>query len=374
MTWGPTLTPTQEELLDSQVDVIIPRRIIGLTRSRNTLINDIIPDLTNLKDLHKVFYDWFDAVAVAYEDEFKHYSGDYILSPITDTDLTDAVNRVTGSRYFPDGWIEFAPEFIDEAKGIDDVWTELNEACMHEIAAALAVSLDAGLNGTASSTTTGAINNTGSIVVPVTAGTGTNFTVGKDCYVLDPGGFDRVVGRITAKAANDITITRQAWCGADNTIASGATVSDAPTPKDTVLKDSIDKLETYIANQKTALQSNDDDISYSGVQTDIATAITNATDTINNYDSSWTYAQLVTFLSNRKTFMTGTRLGQITQALDTASDGIYDRRYDWINYLINRKIGSWERLVRHEDTIGYLNEDITLYGGIENSLEEWRSG
>ncbi len=72
--------------------------------------------------------------------------------------------------------------------------------------------------------------------------------------------------------------------------------------------------------------------------------------------------------------MTGTRLAQINQAVATATVGIYDRRYNWINYLINRKIGSWEKLARNESTISYLNEDIASNTDQKDDLEEWRSG
>lgn len=374
MAWGPTLTPEQEALLSSQVDETIPSQLTDLNQSRAALVDDIIPELEELKDLHKTFYDWFnDDVGVHYDAEKAAYYGDSISNPVVESDFTDAIDREDNSRFFPDGRKEFTPKYLDELKGITDSHTDDNESCLHPIADALADSLNNGLNGTGNTTTTGAISYAASIDIPVVSITG--FVVGADLYVLDTGGLKRMIGRITQTLTTPfrLRVTVTAWC-ADGSIASGSAVSDTSTNKDTLLRETRDRLVGHIQAQKDALDLNEDNISYVGVAADITTASAAAAQTISDYNSSWTYSALLGYLDARLAFMTGTRLAQIILAVDTADDGIYDRRYDWINYLLNRKMGSWELLARHENSVSYLDEDIDLYTEQGGDLEEWRSG
>lgn len=373
MTWGPTLNPTEEALLDAQADEVLPERVAGLTTSREYIVDELIPEAEAVRDLHRTFYDWFNGIADNYDLELGAYDGGSISSPVVDADLTDAVDRQTGSRLFPDGRLEYEPDYIDELKGITDAQTPDNESCLHPVAVSLAASLDAGTSGTGNDTTTLDVGYGGSVEFRI-AGSSGNFSLGNVVYVLDPFGFARCVGVITNLQAfpDRVTITVYAWCGGN--ILTGASISERTTEKDAGLLETRNRLVARISTQETVLDNNNDDISYVGVAADITAASASAAQTISDYNSAWSYSQLLTYLSSRGSFMTGTRLGQITQAVDTATVGIYARRYDWLNYLINRKIGSWENLARLESTVVLLDEDIVSLTDQGDDLEEWRSG
>ena len=156
-------------------------------------------------------------------------------------------------------------------------------------------------------------------------------------------------------------------------IASGSFISNVQSTKNTLLLEMRDKLVSLLESQRDALDANDDDISYSGVENDIQTAYNEAVQAIADYNSSWSYAQFATYIYGRLGF-TATRKTQVESARKTASDGIYDRRYSWLDMLVNRKSGSWEKLESGTRSLDLLDYDISKAEDQKAAMEEWRDG
>lgn len=367
MSWGPTLTSEQQDTLDQQVDIDLPAAIQTYQVGK-AQVEAMHAELLKIVSLHEAFWYWYhDDVASKYEDELKWIDGHFITDPVIGADLDEA-RQFIDCRLFPADYVELNPLYIDQLKGVTNETTPEYgcEQCHHPVAYELAQALDNGQSGTGDTTTTSDVDpSTTNISVSSTTGFGAG-----DRAVIQVGGsiavfrIDSVSGTLNGAII--------AFCGA-SPITSGATISSKQADQDSAMDSELITIITALNNQKTALQNNKDDISYTGVATDIAGATTNINTTIGNYTTWSTYSDLVGYMAARATFV-GTRVGQVSVAVDTATIGIYDRRYRWLNNLINHSTGTYILLDGAAASIDFFNASIAYLQSQIDDMEEWRSG
>lgn len=369
---GPNLTPAQVTTLNQQVDFDIPGAIQTYEDGK-AAVQDQITNLTELVNLHEAFWYWYhDDVASKYEMELKWMDGHFIVEPVTDVDLTDARNFKPDSRLYPADYAELNPKYIDQLKGITDEGPADRirdvENCLHPVAYELAKALRDGQSGSGSAVTGAAITPATTSIVVATGG----FAIGSRAVITASGGGLAVfrVDGVTGTGPWTLNGAMVGFCATNDTIGIGAGIADSIAGQTAGLATALARLVSALNNQKSALDSNKDDISYSGVDVDIATASDQITITTSVYASYATFAELATAMEARATFLS-TRVSQIAVAVDTADDGIYDRRYRWLGNLVNRNRGSYTMLDGATASISFFDTNIEYLEGQKADLEEW---
>jgi len=369
---GPDLTPAQVTTLNQQVDTDIPGAIQTYEDGK-VAVQDQILNLTELVSLHEAFWGWYhDDVASKYETELKWIDGHFIVEPVTDADLVDARDFKPDSRLYPAGYTKLNPKYIDQLKGItdEDPGDTLKhvEGCLHPVCYEIAKALRDGQSGSGSSVT-------GNVVGPGTTSitvAGSGFAPGARAVITTITGKYAVFRIDSVGGTGPYTLNGAmvAFCAANDQIGAGAGIIDTVAGQTANLAATLGLLTTALNNQKAALDSNKDDISYAGVDSDIATASAQIVTTTGVYTSYSTYAQLVTAMETRETFLSS-RMSQIAMAVDTADDGIYDRRYRWLGNLVNRSQGSYTMLDGATASISFFDTNIEYLEGQQADLEEW---
>jgi hypothetical protein len=358
--------------LNQQVDTDLPGAIQTYEDGKAAVQAQIV-SLAELVDLHEAWWYWYhDDVASKYEDELKWYNGHFIVEPVTDTDFDEARAFTPDCRLFPTGYVKLKPKYINQLKGITDEGPgdQLKnvEDCLHPICYELALALRDGLSGAGSSLTGNVVTPATTSITVATTGWGS----GSMAAIYSVSG-KRAVFRVDSTSGIGPYILSGAvvaFCAADDQIGIGAVISDSPAVQQSAMDGALTDLISALNSQKSALQGNKDDISYSGVDTDIANAITQIDNAVAVYGAYASFALLVSAMETRAAFWP-TRSSQIDQAINTATDGIYDRRYRWLNNLVNRSGGSYAQLDGAEASIDFFDANIAYLEDQKADLEEW---
>jgi hypothetical protein len=372
MSWGPSLTSQQTgTATDRQAQLLLDieslNTSIGIMESDRDL-NDAI------REVDKIVFDWFHAVAAAYEDEWRYlrgiYENPYGAGPprtgeIGDGDLEDAVNAVYDCRLFPALYADpYVPDSsIDELNiiptgGSQENYKESeydehvasntfrgNHPLVYDCLYALFNGLT---NGTADDTTAVADVIPTSTTVNVLNG---DRFVNNDYAILAAGVDDYMVVVITGGAggAGPAVLNIDVLSVNTGLIPIGSVISSLTATVQTLADNRMDALIVCLSNQMTALQSNSDDISSTQVQNEIETALANNYQSRTYYEEwrgsatrfSVTEMEIVLRLMTLRLVVIAARASQIENATATALLGIYPRRSSWLDTLVNRGVGSW---------------------------------
>lgn len=345
--------------------------------------------------VNKTAMDYLDDLVQAYELEKKHINGEFITSPFDRiVDIDEGSKRTIGTRFWPASNTTNDPTRFAE---IDGGGVDPGIFSPHELEEfpKVQTEIEKLKNGFNDGTGTGVVFSpyTGGLTLEVELGS--SITSGNRIVV---GSALLLAGDTTVGATNDtIDILEEIVPGvasvSDPVDESFVGFTDpertSETPTNPIhqsifnkfAQDVLDALSAElvpIGEQKTALQSNPDDDSTPDAATRVSDAITNITNletAINNFTTTPSYGDLglapvETELSNRQTFLT-TRLSQIEEALKTATNNIYDRRFNFIALRINAVEGSIRKvLIAQEGLAGLQSKKGTLentqstYGGL----------
>lgn len=362
-----------------------------------------IDRLTEIDTAFKDLFDYYnDDIIGQYDAERKAINGEFVPSPITETDIQNVAANPPSGRLVPTSPVTdiIRVDEFDAAgyTGLD----EDNEQQHISDQADIEDILQNGVSGTSPTVTatsqTASPLDASSTTLDMTDATGPmSFSIG-DVFVVQDGGTDAAVVEVTGVTDNmggdppyDFTLDIIVRVPPSGTIAAGADVEDSftgftdgeritKTASDPNLQPLMDGLISSLeglindrlsrlSEQLTALGANDDP----DATTEISTATTEATDSqtfLNNYllstDISDTgLSSLSTERGTRTTFLT-TRLSEILAAYTGQTEDYYEQRYQTANNRGNTQRGTLREQANAQsvkDTS--LAQAAALQGGID---------
>lgn len=358
----------------------------------------------------KIFFDKFNAIADAYQNERRWVDGT-TYATVIESDVVNSAQRAPGNKFLPgDGsWINFQPKLHPSALGNPTTTSPNSE---QEVFTQLTFLIDFMLNGQ----TSAVADDT--LAIPYTPGSGTmevttgGQTVG-NLIIVEDGSFSGLF-KVDAVAGTTLTVTELVVPDGTLSDTSGNVVENITaftnfernTLTSTLYQNVITGLanqiiaqvllwETALDNQLTQLNANGDN------RTPQATEITNAKNDINNAksiidnwqslpdtgtlgnDSKFVTANLsplqaevtarTTFSSTRNSQIT-TALGSVTQAGNGtfSGSGIYFERFKQLDLRINAAGGPlteyYEKNMADSALTQIVNTATTTYATYSSEL------
>lgn len=391
---APTLTSEQRAALIAERAMVADN--LAAYTANLASIPTKIAELQNLDDSYAAQITYLnDSIIGPYDDERKAINGDYEGSPVTDSDLTDCAEDLTGILYpTPPIWDINRVDYFDGAALVNDSNNEtaniVTQTLLENIltsGASPTPTLNPATAVTASSLT--ASSTSLNVADPTNLMT---FTIG-DYFVATGSGTASLV-KVTSVSQTDpnpapvaFTLGIEIIGRPANTITSGAVLTVFTTgftntertnkvttiPSQQALMDSLIASLEYVLNQRktncnsqiTAIGDNEDLYAIN----DLATAAEEATDTIAFIDnyllttliSNVGLASLASERGTRGTFLTS-RLVQINAAYTDQAVNYYDQRYTFSNLranLFNGTLRLLKTVAESQTTIETIIDNLT---------------
>lgn len=363
-------------------------------------------EIARLGEVDQAFEDLFDYynddIIGKYDDERRAINGEFVISPITNTDIEAVASNPPTGRLIP------TPPATDIVR-IDEFdaagYTGLdgdNEQQHISDQAETEDILENGVSGTTPTLTATSLTNSAltsaSVTLDMIDATGPmSFSIG-DVFIVHDGGTDAAVVEVTGVTDNaggdppyDFSLDIIIRVPPTGTLAAGSDTEapfdgftdgerDTKTASDSDLQPLMDSLIATlegllndrldrIAEQLAALAANDDPDGTSEIST--ATTEANDTDTfITNYlvttDISDTgLASLASERGTRTTFLT-TRLSEISDAYTMQTEDYYEQRYQVANNRGNTQRGTLREQQNSQDV---KDDALALAAALQDSID-----
>lgn len=316
-------------------------------------------------ELNKTYFDYYNGIILAYEEERKNIDGQYITDPVTETDIQEA-GELSG-RLSPTGASALDAVRVDELDGggLNPSPSTPNEEYYVALEASNRVFLKTGFSGAGLSVITSSAITASSTTFTINSAA-SGIVIGNRLVVSGFGGGGSCIMDVTnvtvVLTTTTVTFTFVTDSGVTyspaGTINSGATISrtlnaftnserNSKTAVNAFMQNILNKAilgwqndltghSGMVAAQKVAVDGNQDD----NLDQTVSPALQTFVDDVTNYlvttdvsDSG--LASIDAILSTRATASAARKT-----AITSAKALYYDRRYNFVNLRVNKAKGS----------------------------------